>query len=137
VLWEKTLKSHGLTIPLIPGGDVLKSLKLVCIVTQRHGLKGVEIWGAEAKRLFFGREHWYEPKKWDRESKNRRERRRVFSASMADILEDRRDLDLWRVRLWELVEDTPRLNWLLLTKRPENFGKMVPWGQSLGVRLAY
>lgn len=88
---------------------------------------GVKIWGSGAERRFFGEGHWLEPKKWDKESKNRKQRRRVFSASMADILEDRRDLDAWRSRLWKLIEDTPWLNWLLLTKRPENFGKMVPW----------
>jgi protein gp37 len=46
---------------------------------------------------------------------------------MGDVLEDRRDLDIWRNRLWNLIEDTPWLDWLLLTKRPENFSKMVPW----------
>lgn len=31
-----------------------------------------------------------------------------------------------RHRLWELIEKTPWLDWLLLTKRPENVGLMVP-----------
>jgi protein gp37 len=46
---------------------------------------------------------------------------------MADVLEDRHDLEMWRQRLWKLIELTPRLDWLILTKRPENFAKMVPW----------
>ena len=29
--------------------------------------------------------------------------------------------------MWELIKNTPNLDWLLLTKRPENFGAMLPW----------
>jgi protein gp37 len=37
-----------------------------------------------------------------------------------------------RVRLFELIKSTPHLDWLLLTKRPENFAKMLPsdWGSN-------
>jgi hypothetical protein len=35
-------------------------------------------------------------------------------------------LDVMRARLWELVEATPNIDWLLLTKRPENVMRMVP-----------
>jgi protein gp37 len=45
---------------------------------------------------------------------------------MADVFEDRRDLDAVRLRLWALIEATPSLDWLLLTKRPENFAEMLP-----------
>jgi protein gp37 len=51
----------------------------------------------------------------------RRRRSRVFCASMADVLEVRADLDPWRERLWRLIEATPHLTWMLLTKRPERF----------------
>jgi protein gp37 len=46
---------------------------------------------------------------------------------MADVFEDARELDPWRERLWALIEETPRLEWQLLTKRPENVAAMVPW----------
>jgi protein gp37 len=46
---------------------------------------------------------------------------------MGDIFEDRPDLIRWRNRLWDLIANTPWLDWLLLTKRVENVGKMVPW----------
>lgn len=49
---------------------------------------------------------------------------------MADAFEDRRDLDPWRQRLWTLILATPWLDWLLLTKRPENVDRMVPWGNN-------
>lgn len=35
-------------------------------------------------------------------------------------------MDDYRLRLWELIEATPMLDWLLLTKRPENIMRMVP-----------
>jgi protein gp37 len=46
---------------------------------------------------------------------------------MADVFEQRRDLDVQRERLWELIEETPWLDWLLLTKRPGPALRMVPW----------
>jgi protein gp37 len=51
----------------------------------------------------------------------------VFCASMADVFEHRHDLDEPRQRLWSLIEATPMLDWLLLTKRPEHVPGMVPW----------
>jgi protein gp37 len=51
----------------------------------------------------------------------------VFCASMADVFEPREDLQSWRLRLWALIEQTPCLDWLLLTKRPELVGDLVPW----------
>jgi protein gp37 len=46
---------------------------------------------------------------------------------MADVFEDRRDLDESRSRLWRLIETTHNLDWLLLTKRPELISTSVPW----------
>ncbi|MEQ1841603.1 MAG: DUF5131 family protein, partial [Verrucomicrobiales bacterium] len=36
-----------------------------------------------------------------------------------------------RDELWGLIKETPRLDWLLLTKRPENFSRFLPadWGE--------
>jgi protein gp37 len=46
---------------------------------------------------------------------------------MADVYEEHPQLDSERAKLWELIGKTPWLNWLLLTKRPENVLKMSPW----------
>jgi len=46
---------------------------------------------------------------------------------MADVFEGRTELDRWRQMLWPLIEQTPNLDWLLLTKRPQNVEHMVPW----------
>ncbi len=52
-------------------------------------------------------------------------RQRVFCGSMCDVFEERDDLAAVRERLWKLIEATPNLDWLLLTKRPENIDSMV------------
>jgi protein gp37 len=91
---------------------------------------GSNLWGQSAERRFFSDRHWNEPMQWHQEAERLRMRKRVFCASMADILEDREDLIPWRNRLWELIHDTPWLDWLLLTKRPQNLGKMNPWGSA-------
>jgi protein gp37 len=46
-------------------------------------------------------------------------RQRVFCASLADIFEDHPQLANWRGELFQLIEQTPNLDWLILTKRPE------------------
>lgn len=91
---------------------------------------GMSLWGIEAPRRFFSDMHWKEPLNWNREAIAAGVRRRVFCASMADVFENRAELDAWRDRLWNLVKDTPGLDWLLLTKRPERIGRCVPWGTS-------
>ena len=37
------------------------------------------------------------------------------------------DLDPRRQKLWKLVEQTPNLDWLLLTKRPGHIKNVYPW----------
>jgi protein gp37 len=47
-------------------------------------------------------------------------RARVFCASLADWLDDEIPIE-WLCDLLALIRRTPNLDWLLLTKRPENF----------------
>lgn len=89
---------------------------------------GQNVWGPKADRRFFGDKHWSEPLRWNADAAKTGERPRVFCASMADVFEDRRDLDEARQRLWGLIEATPNLDWLLLTKRPEVIADLAPWG---------
>jgi len=46
-------------------------------------------------------------------------RQRVFVASMADVFEDNSQVADWRGELFQLMDATPNLDWLILTKRPE------------------
>ncbi|MCJ2015902.1 phage Gp37/Gp68 family protein [Methylobacterium sp. E-065] len=89
---------------------------------------GKDVWGIGAERRFFGEKHWAEPLRWNAVAATEGERPRVFCASMADVFEDRRDLDPWRDRLWDLIAATPALDWLLLTKRPSLVRRLIPWG---------
>ena len=84
-------------------------------------------WGVNAPRRFFGDKHWNEPLNWNREAEKSGVRKRVFCASMADVFELRDDLRAPRARLFDTIAKTPNLDWLLLTKRPENFATMLPW----------
>lgn len=88
---------------------------------------GSSYWGPSADRRFFGEKHWREPLNWNKQAEKSKTRKRVFCASMADVFEDRKDLNEWRTKLWNLVVETKWLDWLILTKRTENIDKMVPW----------
>jgi protein gp37 len=56
----------------------------------------------------------------------------VFCASLADVF-DNEVPEQWRTDLWELIRSTPRLDWLLLTKRIGNVKAMLPpdWDNSV------
>lgn len=84
------------------------------------------VWGKEADRRRFGDKHWNEPLKWNEAALKAGRPALVFCASMADVFEDREDHHDDRDRLWFLIARTPRLEWQLLTKRPENVLRMVP-----------
>jgi protein gp37 len=71
-------------------------------------------------------DYWKQPAKWDAAAAKAGERHRVFCSSMADVFEDHPTVAEQRARLWPLIEATPNLDWLLLTKRPENIMAMVP-----------
>ena len=85
-------------------------------------------WGCNPRRTF-GDRHWAEPVKWNRAAEKSGKRARVFCGSMCDVFEDAPGLDEQRTRLWKLIEATPSLDWLLLTKRPENIERMMPFVQ--------
>lgn len=88
---------------------------------------GHNVWGARSERRFLTDFYWKQPIRWNRHAERRGVRERVFCASMADVFEWRSDLRAWRHRLWEVIEATPNLDWLLLTKRPHLVDRLVPW----------
>jgi protein gp37 len=85
---------------------------------------GLDLWGASTPRRFFGAKHWVEPYAWNRAAERAGKRARVFCASMADVFEDRRDVHDARAALTNMIDFTPWLDWLLLTKRPENIDRL-------------
>ena len=92
------------------------------------------LWGPSGRRRFFGDKHWAEPVKWNRKAERDGVRRKVFCGSMCDVFEvhhsshpdQLRQQAEW-LRLGKLIDDTPHLDWLLLTKRPEHIGRFM-WG---------
>ena len=100
------------------------------------------------ERRFFADEHWNEPIVWDRQAAKSGKIARVFCGSMCDIFDDpygdyetALSINSERDRLWRLIMDTPHLEWLLLTKRPENIygGMYFRWqkgdGEPSNVRI--
>lgn len=86
-------------------------------------------WGPHAARK--RTKTWGNPRKWNRQAAEAGERPRVFCASLADVFDNHKSiLPEWRADLWRLIRETPNLDWLLLTKRPQNIAKMLPddWG---------
>jgi protein gp37 len=98
------------------------------------GRKGLKVWGQGAERYFPNGDDWWRgPQRWNRQAALAGVQLRVFSADMADLFEDyrgpsEREVRSRRARMWSLIEETPSLEWQLLTKRPENVSRMVPWG---------
>ena len=88
---------------------------------------GQQVWGPSAQRRSLSDTYWTQPYAWNEEARLKRIRARVFCASMADVFEDRRELDEKRARLWPIIEATLNLDWLLLTKRPQNMSRLAPW----------
>lgn len=115
VVWGCTVVS--------PGCDHCYARKLAV----RYGHK---VWGADAPRRSFGDNHWFAPIRWNLDAAGAGERRRVFCSSMADVFDAHPDVVRQLPRLWELIRNTPCLDWLLLTKRHGRIARSLPadWG---------
>lgn len=104
-------------------------------------------WGplGTGSRVKTSDEYWRKPMDvWNRQAEESGERRRVFCASLSDVFEDWQGpiidnsdailpgqvglltMDDLRRDLFALIDATPQLDWLLLTKRPENVRRMWP-----------
>lgn len=81
-------------------------------------------WGKDAKRERTSADYWKQPLKWNRKAAEAGVRRRVFCGSLCDVF-DAQVPDVWRVELFDVIRRTPWLDWQLLTKRPENIGRLV------------
>jgi protein gp37 len=103
---------------------------------KRYGQ--TELTGRTGLRRITADSYWKQPAgKWKRDAAAAGRPLRVFCASWADVFEDftvlpnidpdlLRDLEAARTRLFALVEATPWLTWMILTKRPENAERMIP-----------
>ena len=89
---------------------------------------GLDIWSHGTDRRLLSEANWRLPLKWNQKAAQAGTKERVFCASMSDVFEWKKGLGQERIKLWELIESTPSLIWLLLSKRPHLAKRMVPWG---------
>ncbi len=87
-------------------------------------------WGPHGERKRTSEANWKLPLRWNKAAAAEGIRHRVFCASLADWLDNQVPRE-WRTDLWALIEATPHLDWLLLTKRIENYAKLAPWHAGL------
>lgn len=97
-----------------------------CYAAANDHRWGKNRFGVGAKREVTSREYWTKPIYWEKSAKSSGERRLVFAGSMCDVF-DKAVPDDWRRRLFDLIDETPNLTWLLLTKRAE---EMAAWFQN-------
>ena len=108
---------------------------LHCYAETRNHRFGNDNWGKGKPRRRTSVANWKLPLKWNREvedeiaerckslcdpSEDAIFRPRIFCASLSDWLDDEVPIE-WLADLLKLIHDTPNLDWLLLTKRPENW----------------
>ena len=91
------------------------------LATSRMGVK----WGPGAERRVTSPSYWQQLQRWDRKAAKEGERRRVFVASLADVFDEEAP-EGQRARLWAEIDKCPHLDFMLLTKRPQNWREMLP-----------
>ncbi|ABM38628.1 phage Gp37/Gp68 family protein [Polaromonas naphthalenivorans] len=93
-------------------------------------------WGPGAERRRTSGANWNLPKRWNAQHAafhaQHGRRQRVFCASLSDVFDNQIEKQ-WRDDLWQLIWETPHLDWQLLTKRIGNVMDMLPdeWGNGL------
>lgn len=81
------------------------------------------VWGNEGERRRTAPSTWKQPRRWNNRAAARGVRERVFCASLADVFDNRADPAV-RAELFQLIRETPQLDWLLVTKRVGNAAEM-------------
>lgn len=86
-------------------------------------------WGPHGERQRTSEQNWRKPVRWNAQAdafrKENGHRPRVFCASLADVFDNQVDSS-WRDDLFALMRRCKKVDWLVLTKRPENIEKMLP-----------
>jgi protein gp37 len=101
-----------------------------CYAAAQDARWGHDRWGKGKPRGRTSPANWRKPLAWNAKAerlafeamqlKRPVMRPRVFCASLADVFDPEVPRE-WRLDLFELIEKTPALDWLVLTKRPEGF----------------
>lgn len=91
-------------------------------------------WGNHPRQRT-GAHTWNDPFRWERQAEKDGSRPFVFCASLADVFDNQVPLD-WRAAAFEVMRKTPRLVYLLLTKRPQNIIKLADTAGGLPANVA-
>jgi len=83
---------------------------------KRHRWGGDTHWGLGKPRMRTSPSYWRQPYRWNKKAAASGKPWRVFCASLADVF-DTEVSDDWRWSLLRVIDETPALTWLLLTKR--------------------
>jgi protein gp37 len=72
--------------------------------------------------------NWDGPRKWNKKAAESGVRYRIFTCSLSDFFHA--SADEWRDEAWDVIRETPHLDWLVLTKRHKQIKKRLPsdWG---------
>jgi protein gp37 len=97
-----------------------------CYAESLSNRYGWVTWGPHGERKRTSPANWRKPIAWDKAAAKAGVRHRVFCASLADWLDNQVPAQ-WREDLALLIDETPNLDWLLLSKRIQNFDKHAPW----------
>lgn len=95
-----------------------------CYARALAARMGVE-WGEGKDRRLTSKSNWMQPLRWNADAAKAGVKRLVFCASLADVMDGAVPQE-WRERLWALIDATPNLIWLLLTKHPQLYDKQLP-----------
>lgn len=129
--WVTTVNSDGTVSPGHTFNPVIGCMKVSdgckhcyaeALMDKRYGRAQ---WGPNTRRVRTGSSNWKKPIMWNANAKATGKRAKVFCASLSDVFEDHPDWVQPRADLFDLIAETPYLDWLLLTKRPENINRMV------------
>lgn len=104
-----------------------------------------DIWGVDKQRHFNAPAYYNNLEKWQRKAEKAGVAYRVFVMSMGDLFEIHRDPDInaqmveKRGWFWDMVEQTPNLVYMILTKRPENIYELAPtaWQHTEGETVSF
>ena len=107
------------------------------------------VWGPNGKRQRTSVSYWMQPLAWNRAAQvqidnwnrlvkmdmvwgaHKAQRPRVFCGSLCDWLDDKVPIE-WLADLLALIQATPNLDWLNLTKRPQNWRARLIEASSIG-----
>src|SRR5690348_11313603 len=86
-------------------------------------------WGGERRRSSLQVQR--APIGWDHEAAAEGRRPRTFTLSLGDFFDNQVPED-WRQEAWDMIRACPNMDWMILTKRPQNAKKMLPadWGST-------